>query len=180
MTNSILSHYSDTITDFNLLSNLPPINIKISTFDDVTLTKFNALISSNSTIKPIINNGVVSRYEINKKALKQNINTSKAKKVYRNIHLRKSLSIEEKATLIVINLSFLMLIVMSSDSILLLNLIKSEVLLNIILASSYLISSFGMAAYYLSICYLVFNNDVVNDIISGIIQANHQPIIFKI
>lgn len=77
-------------------------------------------------------------------------------------------------------MSILMLIVISSDSLILLNLLKSEILVNIILIIAYLAFSIGLAVYYYSLCYIVFKKEVVNDIINGIVQENPQPIGYKI
>jgi hypothetical protein len=179
MTTSSLSHYSDTITNFDLLSDLPPINTEISTFDNQTNAKFNALTSSNSPLVPIIYNNKISHYEINKKALSHNIQITRAKKIYRKLHLENMFCREEKATLIIINLCALMLIIMSNDSLLLLSIFNSEYMVNTASSLFYFMISMSIATYYLSACYIVLKSDVTSDVINGILLENKQPIGYK-
>lgn len=178
MINPKLSYYSDTILNVDLLSHLPPINTDLHTFNESEFTKLNALALSDSPITPIICNNKISYYRINKANFIKNINIKEAKKVYKEIHLSSFFSSQEKATIVSINIATLFLMIIFSNSEILLKLIQPDALVDILLFFIYAVLSITFIIYYLCVCHLVFSFDVVNDIVSALSEKNKNSIVF--
>lgn len=175
-----INAYSEAVKNFDLIYDLPPKNTDIHqlTFDQKV--KFEKLCSKDSFIVPIVYNNQISHFKINKKVLKRNIIFSNAKEVYRNQYLRNTHNTQEKATFIIINITFLMFCILMSDSQALLLILEDEFLLNIIAASSYLSLTLVFLTYYLAVSFIVSSIDVVDDITLGVIEKHPTMIGSKV
>lgn len=174
-----ITAYSKAVKNFDLIHDLPPKNEDIDRFTPEQKVKFEQLCSKDSFLVPVVHNNQISHFEINKRVLKNKVVMPKAEAIYRKLYLRNTHNMQEKATFIIINFALLMLCVLISDSESILLFVKDEALLNIIAASTYLAFTITFLAYYLSVNFLVFAIDVINDIALGITETHPTLIGYK-